>query len=68
VAAVMGGSVIGSVLHPKGGAPAVNRICALHNQSQGRFVALQQNDCTASKGAINRIKNSKLFQSRTAVY
>jgi hypothetical protein len=68
VLAVMGSSLIGPVLHPKGGGPAMNAICALHNQSQGRFVALQQNICTASKEAANRIKISKLFQSRTAVY
>jgi hypothetical protein len=64
----MGVSLIGSVLHPKGGAPAMKAICALHNQSQGRFVALQQNVGADLNWALTRIENSKLFQLTTAVY
>jgi hypothetical protein len=64
----MGVSLIGSVLHPKGGAPAMKAICALHNQSQGQFVAVQQIGGAGFNLALNKIRNSKLFQSTTAVY
>jgi hypothetical protein len=43
VAVICGAPFIESVSHPKRGEPAMNAICALHNGSQGDFVALQQN-------------------------